>query len=49
MNDLMRYSSGFAIGMCLEYLYRVEYSVFALLIILCNVLIFTIDINKTKN
>ena len=43
MKDWMRYLNGFTIGMCVEYLYRVGYSPYPILIIVCNVLIWVID------
>ena len=46
MKNLSRYLKGGVLGMCLEYLYRVEYNIWPLLISTLIIIQILIDIDK---
>lgn len=48
LNKFQKYTTGAAIGMCLEYLHRVEFLIYPLGISICLIVIMTSDIIDTK-
>lgn len=48
MKNLMRYLHGGVIGMCCEYLYRVEYSQWCVLVILATLGLVVIDLTTKE-
>jgi len=49
MNNFSRYLTGFVIGMCVEYMIRVEVSLFPILIIIALLLQMVLDLFKNED
>jgi uncharacterized membrane protein (Fun14 family) len=48
MKNLMRYMHGGIIGICCEYLYRVEYSIFPLVIMIATIALMLLDVTTKE-
>lgn len=47
-NNLQRYLTGMGIGICLEYLHRVEILIYPIVIAICLIITIIIDIIESK-
>lgn len=48
MKYFMSYLNGITVGICIEYLYRVGYSIYPVIIISCSILVAIIDLSTPK-
>lgn len=49
MHNTLRYVKGAVFGICAEYLYRVEFNIYPLIIMMCIFSFWLIDTNLNKN